>query len=127
LLAVGNDGDDERIKAGGSRHVWVSCQAVIALQRCQRQRGQLKACQRVAHFVIVVLHELPIEFAFLNPRKIIFHRVPIYTGQSQDVLLVHLCVLTFPTDFGDFLGVQVHVDEAIPVHMNMDRKETFDG
>ena len=98
--------NDQRIEAGSSRHARISCQTMVARElssapvylRPMLSRDRLTSLK-------FVLHELPVEVSFFDPREIILHSIPVYSRGSEDVLLVHFSILSLPADIGNLLGI----------------------
>ena len=74
-------------------------------------------------FVVVVLHEFPVESALFGPCEVVFDGVPVDAGVLEDRLLGEVAVLGFPCDFGARRGVEVDVDESVAVYVGVDGEE----
>lgn len=98
---------------------------MVALRGSQHGGLPKRVIIGAVYFVVVVLHQLPIERAFLNPGEVVFHFIPVYARGCEDVLLVYSSILRFPADSRDFLCIKIGIDEAIPVYINVDLEETF--
>jgi hypothetical protein len=68
--------DIVRVKGSGSSNVRVCCRAVITLSEWISSSLCL-LLDKVANFIVVILHDLPIEGAFFRPGEVILDSIPV--------------------------------------------------